>query len=62
MSGPKKTMLVMLICSGFSAAAAGPLTIKGDQCECAEARSTEPAIIVSDKLGYGRVGARQRAE
>lgn len=51
-------MFVMLICSSFSAAAAGPLTIKGDQCECAEAKSTEPTIILSDKLGYGNTGAK----
>lgn len=49
-------MFVMLICSSFSTAAAGPLNIKGDQCECAEAKSTEPAIIESDRLGYGSTG------
>lgn len=42
----------MLIRSSFSAAAAGPLTIKGDQCECAEAKKAQsPVMTVSDKRG-----------
>lgn len=52
----------------FSATIAGPLTIKGNQCEHAEANSTDTAIIVSDKFGYGvrerkvESNVRERAE